>query len=109
MFQRNPIRLEKPVTKKDKERFYNTKEWRTLAKEHKKSRHFECERCKSRGKLVKVDVTHHKKPIEDYPHLCLEWDNLESICYWCHEMEEHDKLGIVEKQKEREEKFPEFW
>lgn len=57
-----------------------------------------CERClRKKPKLyvpikVKINgnygVVHHIKPISTHPHLRLVMDNLESLCFVCHEIEE---------------------
>ena len=34
--------------------------------------------------MVATEV-HHKKPIAQFPHLRLDWDNLLSVCHPCHD------------------------
>lgn len=60
-----------------------------------------CERCFKLGKIVPIQiktdgnfgVVHHKKPVEQFPELRLLIDNLESLCWRCHEIE-HGRLSI---------------
>jgi len=46
-----------------------------------------CEKCLSRGRVTPATMVHHKKPVCDYPDLRLVWENLESLCEACHDVE----------------------
>jgi 5-methylcytosine-specific restriction protein A len=54
-----------------------------------------CERCKAEGMTVAAVTVHHIKEIEgrDDPNR-LRWDNLESLCFDCHETH-HGRRGKV--------------
>jgi 5-methylcytosine-specific restriction endonuclease McrA len=39
-----------------------------------------CQRCWR----VPTEIVHHIKPIDQYPELRLDWDNLQSLCRKCH-------------------------
>lgn len=43
-----------------------------------------CEDCYERGRHVPARQVHHMKPIERYPELRLNLDNLKSLCIRCH-------------------------
>jgi hypothetical protein len=45
-----------------------------------------CDDCANGQKrLVQATVVDHCRPIEDFPHLRLEWDNLRSMAKICHD------------------------
>lgn len=110
--KRNPLRLEKPVTQKDKVQFYSTMAWRALREEIRLRDHNECVRCRQNGKVTPADVVHHKKEVELYPELALRSDNLECLCHACHE-KTHEKFPNHKEARENKEKlaekFPEIW
>ena len=68
--------------------FYRTPAWRKLAKCFLESKHYICERCGKPARLV-----HHKKYITDYnkPEQTLDWNNLEAVCWECHNREHSEK------------------
>jgi 5-methylcytosine-specific restriction enzyme A len=43
-----------------------------------------CEKCLKRDVYTPANIVHHVKPIEDYPELRLDIDNMESNCASCH-------------------------
>lgn len=44
-----------------------------------------CQECLRKKRIVKATEVHHIKPIADFPTLALNLDNLESLCWDCHE------------------------
>lgn len=66
-------------------RFYNTKAWKQIRLERLARDNYLCRRCKKRNLLIPATMVHHIKPLEDYPELALELDNLISLCNDCHE------------------------
>jgi len=45
-----------------------------------------CDDCADGQKrIVQATVVDHCRPIEEYPHLRLEWDNLRSMAKICHD------------------------
>lgn len=68
-----------------KNNFYWSNDWRKLSKEIIKRDHNECIVCKSNGK-VSLDklIVHHIYPIEQYPMLRLNKNNLITVCLSCH-------------------------
>lgn len=53
--------------------------------------HYLCQTCLRKGKLSIANTVHHIKPLEDYPELALDEENLESICPSCHNKEHPEK------------------
>lgn len=72
------------------EKFYHSKLWKNCRDEYKKL-HPYCERCLKEGKLVPVDIVHHKIWLNasniNNPNITLNFNNLESICRDCHNKE----------------------
>ena len=73
--------------------FYCSHEWRRCRVGYA-SKVIYCERCAKRGMTVPGDEVHHKirltrENIND-PSVTLNWDNLELLCFRCHD-EEHMK------------------
>jgi 5-methylcytosine-specific restriction endonuclease McrA len=73
--------------------FYHWTEWEKLRLEVFRMDHYECQKCRSRGRYARAKVVHHVKHLRDRPDLALSiWDGetrqLVSLCKSCHE-EEH--------------------
>lgn len=72
-------------------RFYKSKLWERCRIAYLKKRKYICERCGETARIV-----HHKKYITDEnlydPTISLDENNLECLCYKCHN-EEHQLLG----------------
>ncbi len=58
--------------------FYRSKEWRIVRKQVLKNQP-ECQKCKSK-KNLQVD---HIKPRSKFPHLALQFKNLQTLCQRC--------------------------
>ena len=52
-----------------------------------------CEDCLDHGKYVWAQEVHHLKPIERYPELRLNADNLRSLCVGCHDKRTAKDVG----------------
>lgn len=73
--------------------------------------HYECQACKKKGKIkiLKLNANnknerayvHHKKNLKEYPELALDNNNLETLCFNCHEEEHKDER----KRFQTKEKF----
>lgn len=74
-------------------RFYNSKEWRTLAERYTQDKGYRCEQCGDIATQV-----HHKKAIQTSEGWGkrLDYDNLELLCTRCHN-ERHKRF---KKRKE---------
>lgn len=80
--------------------FYNSPLWKRKKKEILKGQHYECQRCKARGKYTPARTVHHKKYLRRRPDLALEDDNLEAICDSCHYDEHHkEKSGFINEER----------
>lgn len=79
--------LEKNASKNDlkKQGFYHTPAWRSLRRLALQRDHYLCQNCLRQKRIEKATEVHHVKPIADYPELALTLDNLESLCWSCHE------------------------
>lgn len=88
--------------KQDKQRIYNSREWRRLRNQKREANPL-CELCLENGKVVPVQVIHHKTPIEtahnyeDMKSLAFNWGNLQSLCFKCHS-EIHQALNSRSKE-----------
>lgn len=70
--------------------FYISAVWRRTRERALKQQHYECQRCKAKGRYERATVAHHKKYLRRRPDLALDLDNLEALCDQCH-YEEHHK------------------
>lgn len=73
-------------------KFYKTKEWSNKRKQILERDHYECQKCRNKGKYSNADCIHHIKHLKDYPMLALEDSNLISLCNQCHNEEHPEKL-----------------
>lgn len=80
----------------EQKRFYASKAWRRC-REVYLSEHPLCERCLAVGIVSSAEHVHHKIELqqENYkdPEIALNPDNLEALCFKCHQLETH---GIKE-------------
>jgi 5-methylcytosine-specific restriction endonuclease McrA len=88
--------------------FYKTRKWERKRAEILERDNHECQRCKRNGGYAKAECVHHIKPIEQYPELALVDENLESLCFACHNIEHPEKLRTPEASKRRQ-ITPERW
>ena len=85
------------------DKFYHSKYFKRVKREVLREQHYECQRCKERGKLTIVKesikrsgVVHHEKYVREHPELAIEkyyYDefgnkqrNLIVLCNECHEI-----------------------
>lgn len=84
-------------TTASREGFYNTKQWKDLRNYKIKLNPF-CERCLDKYNIVTVaDLVNHIKPVEKFPELKYDIENLESLCDPCHRV-----VTILDKYNKRE-------
>ena len=73
------------------EGFYKSKAWQRCRASYLKKVGGLCERCLKKGQIVPAEVVHHRKYITPQtisdPHITLSFDNLEALCWSCHEAE----------------------
>lgn len=72
--------------------WYNGAAWEHMRRAVLKMDHYECQRCKARGRYHKAEIVHHVKHLKDRPDLALSiYDpdtgnrQLISVCKQCHE------------------------
>lgn len=75
-------------TRESRRRFYQSGQWRHLRQQVLERDHFECQWCKSEGKVTteldSVLEVDHIKELEYYPEKALELENLRTLCKVCH-------------------------
>lgn len=75
--------------------FYSSTAWKRCREGYKKKVGGLCERCLKHGRIEPAEVIHHRihltpENIHD-PRIALSWDNLEALCWSCHETEHKGK------------------
>jgi hypothetical protein len=78
--------------------FYHSTEWQRVRASVLKHDHFECQRCKAKGKYTRATTVHHVKHLRDRPDLATSmYDGderqLVSLCANCHN-EVHPEKGL---------------
>lgn len=79
--------------------FYKSTIWINKRKDILKRDHFECQRCKAKGRFSKAECVHHIKHLKNRPDLALEDKNLLSLCNVCHNEVHPEKLHHSDKHK----------
>lgn len=70
----------------------------------------ECQICKRNGRHTKAVIVHHIKHLDDHWELRLDPDNLESVCFQCHENEHtHERKRFKDKDRSEEYSNEERW
>lgn len=65
--------------------FYHWPAWRRLRKLALQRDHYLCQLRLGKDCTVIATEVHHKKPIDTFPELALDLDNLACACWNCHE------------------------
>lgn len=80
-------------------RFYSSKRWRKC-RDNYLSEHPLCERCAMAGIASVAEHVHHIKELDDFtvddPMIALNPDNLEALCFDCHNKEHHAAVEVGE-------------
>ena len=84
--------------------FYTSRTWQKVAAQARAVQHNECQRCRAKGIYKPCEVVHHKKYVKMFPELALNVDNLECLCFECHEEEHERAFGCT-----KEPLTPERW
>lgn len=83
------------VPRKISEPFYHGRAWRHTRAAYINSVGGMCERCLAKGIIKPGYIVHHKQYITedniDDPNVTLNWDNLEYLCFACHQAEHFGK------------------
>lgn len=101
-------------------KIYKSAKWQKTRRDQLERDHYECQRCKHKGKYkgvvggvhyTKAVLVHHDFRIKEYPEYAFTpivngRRNLYSLCQSCHEIEHEQERGLIEKPKElNEEKW----
>ena len=78
--------------------FYHTREWVDLRNRKLEAEHYECERCRAKGRFSPGDTVHHKEYLRKRPELALDYKNLEVLCKECHYEEHHQTEQLNEER-----------
>lgn len=77
------------------EEFYRRKQWQECRNAYMHKVNGICERCYAKGHLRPADIVHHKIHLtpENYrdPSISLNFENLEALCFECHNREHFKK------------------
>ena len=65
--------------------WYGKGAWKRIRLQALNRDHWLCQECLRNGRITSAREVHHKQPLEEFPELGLELDNLESLCHECHE------------------------
>lgn len=81
--------------------FYHSKQWLKTRDAYIKSVGGLCERCLINGKVKPGYIVHHKHYITEEnindPDITLNFNNLEYICFDCHQIEHFGKVEVLER------------
>ena len=91
--------------------FYKLPVWYKNTRPHILERDkWECQLCKAQGRLTVVrrrGYVHHICEFKDFPNVALNYNNLITLCYRCHELT-HDRLFKLHIQEPKENNFSNF-
>lgn len=75
----------------DRKKFYKSNAWQVIRQRALNRDNYECQRCKSLGRVTVDDLNkhksldvHHIKDLIDRPDLAYDLDNLVTVCVKCH-------------------------
>ncbi|MBS4198605.1 HNH endonuclease [Bacillus sp. FJAT-49732] len=93
----------------ESKKFYNSDAWITCRENVLIRDDYLCHECLKdpENPLTPADMVHHIKPLEEYPGLALDEDNLTSLCNSCHN-KEHPEKGGGKRRKKRNLNVVEF-
>lgn len=63
--------------------FYKTERWKRLSLRYRKL-HPLCENCEKHNRVTPSRMVDHKQPVKTHPELALDWENLQALCWPCH-------------------------
>lgn len=95
-------------------KLYKTSQWEKIRQEQLEADHFECQRCKHKGKYAnvqgvvkytKAQLVHHDFRVEKYPQYVYSRyvngvRNMYSLCEQCHEIEHAGERTPVKQIEE---------
>ena len=88
------------IDRKAQRKFYDSKAWKKCRAVYL-SEHPCCERCEKAGIISVTEHVHHKKHLTadnfSNPMIALNPENLEALCFKCHQKEHHSGKEIAEE------------
>lgn len=94
-FSSEVIEIKRKVSRAWRRQFYLSPRWRKKRKEIIERDNYECQHCKTKGKVGPAEAVHHIKHLQYYPELALVDDNLITLCGVCHNKEHPEKFERV--------------
>lgn len=92
----------------NRKQFYKSNAWQVIRRQALKRDNYECQRCKSLGRVTvdnhnkhKTLDVHHIKDLMERPDLAYDIDNLVTVCVKCHNYLENR----FQQQKRKENKW----
>lgn len=99
-------------TRKLRNTFYSSREWRELRQAILEKNHYECLWCKENGYITTQEnatlEVDHIKELEKYPELALDEDNLRVLCRDCHN-KRHGRFNYRKSKKRSKWEDDEWW
>ena len=88
---------------KKKQKFYDSKEWRTISNIVKSKDFGLCQVCLNKNIVKSSDVVHHIIPLDEDRNKALDRDNLICLCHKCHnkihnDMKDNSKKKLIEEK-----------
>lgn len=74
------------------EAFYKSSAWHKLSNQYRIA-HPMCENCLTHGIIRKVDICDHKIPIKTDWSKRLDYNNLQSLCQYCHNAKTENEVS----------------
>ena len=100
-------------------KFYKCREWVELKNKVLQECHYECQMCRSKGKIKKAQTVHHLHYVKDYPQYALSQyildednkrvNNLMALCNSCHNHVHYDDKIGKKNNANKEDISPERW
>jgi len=75
--------------------FYISTAWRKLRVAVLQRSNYLCANCLRHKRITLATEIHHIKPLEAYPELALDINNLEALCWRCHEETKYKKSDVA--------------
>lgn len=79
--------------------FYDSEDWHRKRKQILVRDKYQCTICRRYGKFRDAKIVHHIKPLEEYPELALDDDNLTSLCQSCHNKVHQEKYSLMRRDR----------
>lgn len=85
------------------DKFYKSKAWQACRAAYMQNVGGLCERCLAKGLIVPAEIVHHKQYLDEntvkMPEIALNHDNLEALCFKCHNSEHFGTVKTGKRYK----------